>query len=80
MSIYQKTAKLQALELIIKQYLPEHIAKSITVSSFEQGILIIASNNSVANSELRYLLPSLRTKLRNEKSLFSLTSIKQINS
>lgn len=78
--LYRHSAKLKALEDAIKKYLPKHLATIIQLASYEKGVLVIAMKDQAASTELRYKLPDLRDELRNKESLYTLRTIKIIQS
>lgn len=77
--LYKQTAKLQALEEKIKIYLPEHIQSHIKLTSFDKGVLQLSCTNPAIATELRFLLPSIRSNLRQHEALYGLKSIKLNN-
>ncbi len=77
-NIYKQTIKREGIEKMVNSHLPDHLKDKVSVASFNNGCLVIKPNNTSHATELRYLLPELRSKLRKEKGLYGLTNIKQI--
>lgn len=73
-SLCQKAIFLDALNELIQQYLPAHLKAHCHVGSFSNNCLKLMAKPAWS-TELRYLLPELRDKLRTEAGLF-LSSIK----
>lgn len=72
----QRSELLGKLSSKIALMLPEDLAKNCQVGSFNQGCLILTTSDAVWASQLRYLVPDLRDKLRAEAGLYQLSSIK----
>lgn len=75
-SLYQASAKLESLNHQILNFLPKHVQSQIKVISFEKGQLTLKALSPTISTELRFLLPELRTQLRQEAGLYQLVSIK----
>ncbi|MBA2657595.1 MAG: DUF721 domain-containing protein [Tatlockia sp.] len=71
----ERTIQLDELSFKMKTLLPENLHDNCAVASFNRGCLLIIAKNSAWATELRYRLPELRDKLRQE-GLYQLTSIK----
>jgi len=70
--------KLEEINLTLIDYLPNNLREHCHVGSFRNGCLILVTADSVWASQLRYILPDLRDKLRTEAKLYQLASIKII--
>ena len=77
-SIYSKSAELEQLGEQINKHLPKNFIKHVKIASFDKGVLIISCKNSMMANELRFLLPELRTTLRQQEKLYNLANIKLI--
>lgn len=60
----------------IMQYIPAEIKPNCQISAFNSGCLILTVNDAIWASQLRFMLPEIRDKLRKEANLYQLTSIK----
>ena len=78
-AIYKQASQLEALTTLVQNYFKktQHASVPCTVSRFTNGCLILAVDDPVWAAQLRFELPNLRDKLRQE-GLHQLTSI-QIN-
>jgi len=76
-SIYKQASQLDKLTALVQRHLKknEHEPVPCKVSRFESGCLILAVDNPVWAAQLRFELPNLRDKLRQE-GLHQLTSIR----
>ncbi|MDI9819222.1 MULTISPECIES: DUF721 domain-containing protein [unclassified Legionella] len=74
--ICQHTLQLDALDALLKSSLPPHLVGHCQTGGFSKGCLTISIDNASWATELRYLLPELRDKLRKEAGLYQLVSIK----
>lgn len=63
-SLLAKVQSLQALQEIVNQVLPPEIQPHCCLANFEAGKLVLQVDSSVFAMRLRYVLPSLNTKLR----------------
>lgn len=72
----QKIMQLDDLNQKLLQFLPEDLKEHCTAGSFNKGCLIIVISDAVWMTNLRYVLPELRDKLRKEGGLYQLTAIK----
>jgi len=75
LDICQRAIQLDELNEKIKTFLPLPLSDYCQVANFNQGCLLISVKNAAWATELRYLLPELRDKLR-AAGLYRLTSIK----
>lgn len=73
-----QTKKINELSPLLAKYLPDEINKNCQIGSFITGCLVLVVEDAVWSSQLRYLIPELRDKLRNEAKLYELSSIKII--
>ena len=74
--ICKRTVQLEELSSKLSSFLPPNLQTHCHVGSFNGGCLVIVAADSVWASELRYILPDLRDKLRIEAGIYQLTSIK----
>ena len=74
--ICQRAIKLEELSTKLHDYLPEALRDHCQVGSFNNGCLILITNDPVWASQLRYILPELRDRLRSEAGIYQLGSIK----
>lgn len=76
-TIYKQASQLESLTRLVQRQLKknEHESVPCKVSRFSSGCLILAVDDPVWAAQLRYELPSLRDKLRQE-GLHQLTSIR----
>ena len=76
-SIYKQASQLETLTTLVQRHLGKNKNKTApcTVSRFTNGCLILAVDDPVWAAQLRYELPNLRDKLRQE-GLHQLTSIR----
>jgi hypothetical protein len=74
--ICSQVNRLQKTQVKIEQYLPVHLLAHCRVASFNKGSLHLVVDDAVWASELRYLIPALRDKLRAEGGLHQLVAIK----
>ncbi|MFC3908965.1 DciA family protein [Legionella dresdenensis] len=76
LELCQRAIQLDELNDSLIGYLPEHIHAHCRVASFNKGTLLIAVTDAIWATELRYLTPELRDRLRKEAGLYQLGSIK----
>jgi len=76
--ICQQSVQLEELSSKVLQHLPENLAKSCTVGSFSKGCLILNTLDAAWASQLRYMIPELRDKLRKDSGMYQLSSIKVV--
>lgn len=75
-AICQRTVQLEELSEKLTHYLPTILQPHCQVGSFTHGCLLIIVSDPVWSTQLRYILPELRDKLRKEANIHQLTSIK----
>lgn len=74
--IYQQSIKLESLSALLADFLPKELVPYCSAGSFKQGCLTLLVTDPVWASQLRYFLPELRNKLRQDAQLYQLTTIK----
>ena len=74
--ICQRTVQIEELNSKLFGLLPASLQDQCHVGSFNRGCLVIIVSNPVWASQLRYLIPELRDKLRKEAGIYQLSSIK----
>lgn len=74
--ICQNAMELESLNSLVKTFLPSHLTNYCNVGSFIRGSLTLTIPNANWATELRYLIPELRDKLRKDAGLYQLTGIK----
>ncbi len=74
--MYKKSSEVETLQLQVMKYLPSHLKEKTTIASFDNGQLVLNAKTAAASTELRYLLPELRTQLRQKENLYQLVNIK----
>ena len=74
--ICQQAVQLEDLNSKIKAFLDEDLKDHCSVGSFNNGCLLMVVDNAVWASQLRYVLPELRDKLRKDAGIYQLSSIK----
>ncbi len=77
-SIYQKSINIDQISIRVLHHIPEHLQSSIKIASYEKGTLTLAFNNTAIANELRYLVPELRSALRQKENMHQLTQIKLV--
>lgn len=75
-SIYQKSIDMEQLSKKVMRHIPQHLQASVKVAGFEKGTLSLTLNNHSVANELRYLLPELRSDLRQKEHMHQLVQIK----
>ncbi|MBA2648406.1 MAG: DUF721 domain-containing protein [Legionella sp.] len=75
-NLCQRSFQLEDLQEKISQLLPQELAHTCQVSSFDKGCLILTTRDASWASLLRYAMYDLRDKLRKEAGLYQLLSIK----
>ena len=76
LDICQRTVQLEGLHATLLQYLPDTLKEHCRVGSFNNGCLVLSIEDAARATELRYHLPELRDKLRQQAGIYQLTSIK----
>ena len=76
-AIYKQASQLETLTALVQRHLKknEHESVPCKVSRFANGCLVLTVDDPVWGTQLRYELPNLRDKLRQE-GLHQLTSIR----
>ena len=74
-SIYKQASQLETLTALVQRHLGKNEPVHCRVSRFTNGCLTLSVEDSVWAAQLRYELPTLRDKLRQE-GLHQLTSIR----
>ncbi len=76
-SIYKQASQLESLTRLVQRHLSKHKHEAVPcrVSRFTNGCLVLAVDDPVWATQLRYELPNLRDKLRQE-GLHQLISIR----
>jgi hypothetical protein len=74
--ICQRSVQLEELTSKIKKLLPEELVNGCEVGGFNKGCLVLTTNHAHWASQLRYIVPELRDRLRKEAGMYQLTSIK----
>ena len=74
--ICQRTVQLEELNSKLLGLLPPSLQDYCHVGSFNRGCLVLMISNPEWASQLRYLIPELRDKLRKEAGIYQLSSIK----
>lgn len=74
--ICQRSVQLEELSNKVRRMLPETLANTCHVGSFNKGCLLLTTTDAAWASQLRYMIPELRDKLRKEGGMYQLTSIK----
>ncbi len=80
LELYKKSADMSNVSNKILQHLPSRIRSEVNVASFDKGLLVLSYKKPAIASELRYLIPELRTQLRVKENLYNLVNIKIIQS
>lgn len=75
LQLYKKTAERDQVASKVKAYLPEHLQDHVQINSFDKGILSLSATSQACLTELRYLLPDLRNKLRQQAHFYQLVNI-----
>ncbi|MCC5792444.1 MAG: DUF721 domain-containing protein [Legionellaceae bacterium] len=70
-----RSYQLEKLQDMVRQVLPDSLREHCQVGSFQQGQLIILVNDACWATELKFLLPQLRDRLRSEYQLYQLSGI-----
>lgn len=78
LSLYQKSADLEAINNKVLKHIPESIRPHISIASYDKGILVLSYRSAAIANELRYLLPELRSNLRSQEQMYTLVNIKTL--
>ncbi|KTD22528.1 DUF721 domain-containing protein [Legionella londiniensis] len=73
--ICQNALYLDELNQKVLQFLPESFRAQVKVGSYNKGKLVLIASNQEWASQLRYILPELRDKLRVDGKIYHLTTI-----
>lgn len=73
--ICQRSVQLEEFTQIISDLLPQELVPYCKVSSFNKGTLTLNTPDAVWATQIRYMLPELRDKLR-KAGIYQLSSIK----
>ena len=76
LAICHRAIQLEELNTKLYDYLPESLREHCLVGSFTNSCLVLITTDPVWASQLRYILPELRDKLRTEAGIYQLASIK----
>ncbi len=74
--LLKKASEIETLNSIVQQYFPEAAHIPCKVGSFNQGCLVLLVSDPGWATQLRFSLPALRDRLRQEAGLHQLSSIK----
>jgi hypothetical protein len=74
--LYQHSRQLKEWSEAILPLLPAHFAAECRVGNFNKGCLLLTTTEATWASQLRYMVPELRDKIRKETTLHQLSSIK----
>jgi len=74
-SVFRQLNAIRQIERKVLPYLPEELRPYCRVANYEYGALKFAVATGVWGAKLRYLLPALLTKLRQEAKLPQIASI-----
>lgn len=74
--IIQGALQLKELNAKLFEYLPQHLRAHFSVGSFNQGCLVLVTDEPVWASQMRFHLPELRDTLRKNAGIYQLASIK----
>ena len=64
--IFDRAAKLQQLETLVLQHLPEESRKDYRIGNFQQGKLVLFTTNALNLTRFRYFKPQLMQQLQQE--------------
>lgn len=74
-NLCDKIETLNEITCFVRSHLPEHLSHSTHVLSVTHGCLILGVDDPIWATELRFLLPTLRDRLRGQHILPQLISI-----
>ncbi|RUR10722.1 DUF721 domain-containing protein [Legionella septentrionalis] len=72
----QQALRSESLKDKVSQHLPPLFQKHCSIAGFNKGCLILLVDDAIWATQLRFLLPELRDKLRQEAGIYQLASIK----
>jgi hypothetical protein len=67
--------KFEELSAIVTQYIPPDLQAYCQVGSLRAGILILITPDPVWATQLRYMAPELRERLRTEAKLYQIITV-----
>lgn len=70
-----KAAVLEGLKEKIANFLPASLKSAVKVGNFHKGSLNLLISDANAATSLRFLIPELRDRLRNEAGIYQLIAI-----
>ncbi|PJD90533.1 MAG: hypothetical protein CK424_07570 [Legionella sp.] len=73
--ICTEAIKLETLSGLVLAYIPQELHAHCRVGSFRSGKLVLITQNPNWATQLRYLAPELRNRLRSEAKLHQLVSV-----
>jgi hypothetical protein len=76
LGLCQHALQLETLNQQVLALLPESMQSHCFVGAFNKGALLLMVDSPAWASQLRYLVPELRDKLRSDGGLYQLTAIK----
>lgn len=68
--------QLDKLQDLIQQLLPEHLRSHVRVGNMKNGQLLLICDDTSWTTELKFLLPELRDRLREEYQLYQLSGLR----
>ncbi|MDF1758527.1 MAG: DUF721 domain-containing protein [Legionellaceae bacterium] len=77
-NICAQAIKIEDISKLLLTYLPDDLKHNCRAASFIRGCLVIVVADAIWASQLRYVVPELRDRLRNEAKLYQISSIKII--
>lgn len=73
--ICMQAIKIEEISTQVMRYLPQELQAHCQVGSFRSGILVLVTSDPVWATQLRYVVPELRERLRTEAKLYQLMSV-----
>lgn len=73
--ICMRAIQLEELSTIVLKFLPQAVSAHCQVSSFRSGILVLITSSPLWATQLRYLAPELRERLRTEANLYQIITV-----
>jgi hypothetical protein len=74
--ICKQAMKVEELDTLVSGFLPESLREQCHAGSFNNSCLVLVTHDPAWASQLRFILPELRDKLRREAGIHQLASIK----
>jgi len=68
--------QLDKLQDLIQHLLPEHLRSHVRVGNMKNGQLLLICDDTSWTTELKFLLPELRDRLREEYQLYQLSGLR----